>query len=65
MKNDIENVLGKVIEIEDYDGNTIMAIMIDKNGEIIKYLDCEIADSDSDYLFDSDKTLIRLQKTEK
>lgn len=57
----MENVINKVIEIEDNNGNTIMAIEIDENGKIVKYLFCEIADEDSDYIFNTDKNLIRLQ----
>ena len=51
----------KIIEIEDYNGNTIMAISIDKNGNIDNMLNCSIADIDGDYLFNTDKELIRIQ----
>ena len=57
----MENVLNKIIEIEDYNGNTIMAISIDKNGNIDNMLNCSIADIDGDYLFNTDKELIRIQ----
>lgn len=57
----MENVVNKIIEIEDYNGNTIMAISIDKNGNIDNMLNCSIADSDDDYLFNTDKELIRIQ----
>lgn len=60
----MENVVNKIIEIEDYNGNTIMAISIDKNGNIDNMLNCSIADIDGDYLFNTDKELIRIQ-TEK
>lgn len=57
----MENVVNKIIEIEDYNGNTIMAISIDKNGNIDNMLNCNIADIDDDYLFNTDKELIRIQ----
>lgn len=57
-----ENILNKVIEIEDTNGNTIMAIEIDNKGNIIRYENCNIADIDYDYLFHTDKYLMRLQK---
>lgn len=56
----MENVVNKIIEIEDYNGNTIMAISIDKNGNIDNMLNCSIADIDGDYLFNTDKELIRI-----
>ncbi len=55
------NILNKVIEIEDYYGNTIMAIEVDEKGNIKQFKNCNIADEDLDYIFDTDKTLIRLQ----
>ena len=55
------NVLNRSIEIEDYNGNTIMAIELDNIGNIINYENCDIADIDKDYIFDTDKELIRLQ----
>ncbi len=57
----MESIINKVIDIEDDNGNTLMAIEIDKNGKIIKFIDCEIADITDDYLFNTDKDLIRLQ----
>lgn len=57
----MENVVNKIIEIEDYNGNTIMAISIDKNGNIDNMLNCSIADIDGDYLFNTDKELMRIQ----
>ena len=57
----MESIINRVIEIEDYNGNTLMAIEIDENGKIIKFIDCEIADMTDDYLFNTDKDLIRLQ----
>ena len=38
------NILNKIIEIEDTNGNTIMKLNINKNGEIVEFLNCEIAD---------------------
>lgn len=60
----MENVVNKIIEIEDYNGNTIMAISIDKNGNIDNMLNCSIADIDNDYLFNTDKELMRIQAEE-
>lgn len=56
-----ENILNKVIEVEDYNGNTLMSFMVDSEGDIIRMQDCSVADVDSDYIFDSDKDLIRIQ----
>ena len=61
----MESIINKVIEIEDYNGNTLMAIEIDENGKIIKFINCEIADiTNDDYLFNTNKDLIRIQKIE-
>lgn len=56
-----ENITDKVVEIEDYNGNTIMAFETNKYGKIINYNNCDIADIDSDYIFDTDKDLMRIQ----
>ena len=58
----LENILNKVIDIEDYYGNTIFTLNIDENGNIIKMDNCSIADVCDDYIYDTDKTLIRIQK---
>ena len=56
-----------IIEIEDYDGNTIGAFRIIPNAfadggiDISKLKNFEIADTDGDYIFDTDDILIRLQ----
>lgn len=57
----MDNVLNKVIAIEDSNGNTIMAISIDENGKIVDFDNCNIADVDNDIVFDTDKDMIRLQ----
>lgn len=57
----MDNVLNKVIAIEDSNGNTIMAISIDKNGKIVDFDNCNIADVDNDIVFGTDKDMIRLQ----
>ena len=57
----MENILNKVIEIEDYNGNTIMAFEIDEKGNIKQMADCSIADEDFDYIFNTNKNLIRIQ----
>ena len=57
----MENILNKVIEIEDYNGNTILALEIDETGNIKQMQDCSIADMDGDYIFNTDKELIRIQ----
>ena len=49
----MENILNKVIEIEDYNGNTIMALEIDEKGNIKQMQDCSIADMDGDYIFNN------------
>lgn len=55
------NIIDKVIEIEDTNGNTIMAISIDKNGNISELQNCSVADADDDYIFNTNKELIRIQ----
>ena len=39
---ELENILNRTIEIEDTEGNTIMAFSINKEGKIEKYLNCNI-----------------------
>ena len=59
-----------VLEIEDYNGNTIGAIRmqpncLEKGGILICDLEnLEIADEDGDYIFDTKDRLIRLQLIE-
>lgn len=38
-----------------------MTIEIDKLGNITRMENCSVADTDNDYIFNTDKTLIRLQ----
>lgn len=57
----MDNILNKVIEIEDYNGNTIMTISVDSKGNIERMLNCEVADEDEDYIFNTNKELIRIQ----
>ncbi len=57
----MENILNKVIEIEDYNGDTIMVLEIDDKGNIKQMQDCSIADIDGDYIFNTNKELIRIQ----
>lgn len=52
----------KTIEIEDYYGNRLMAFEINlSTGKIERTESCSYADSDGDYIFDSDNELIRVQ----
>lgn len=57
----MENILNKVIEIENYNGDTIMVLEIDDKGNIKQMQDCSIADIDGDYIFNTNKELIRIQ----
>ena len=57
----MDNILNKVIAIEDSNGDTIMAISIDKNGNIVDFDNCNIADVDNDIVFGTNKDMIRLQ----
>lgn len=57
----MENILNKVIEIEDYNGDTIMVLEIDDKGNIKQMQDCSIGDIDGDYIFNTNKELIRIQ----
>ena len=53
-----------VFEIEAYDGSTIMAFEIEVKGdevEILKTLDCSHADTDNDYIFETEADLYRIQ----
>ena len=53
-----------VFEIEAYDGNTMMAFEVTVNGdelEITKTMDCNHADTDADYIFDTEADLYRIQ----
>ena len=53
-----------VFEIESYEGATMMAFEITTNGgelEITKTMDCSHADTDGDYIFDTDADLYRIQ----
>ena len=53
------------IEIEDYDGNTIGAILINKDIDIADILSIEgfdIADNDMDDIFDTEDNKIRIQQ---
>ena len=59
-----ENITDKVVEIEDYNGNTIMAFEVTEYGKIVNYDNCDIADIDSDYIFNTDKDLMRIQVRE-
>lgn len=60
----MENILNKVVAIEDYNGDTIMAFEIDDKGNIKQYQNCSVADLDGDYLLNTDKMLIRIQADE-
>ena len=52
-------------EIEHYNGNTYMAFMLsikeDGTIEVVKESDCNLADVDGDYIFDTDNNLYRIQ----
>jgi hypothetical protein len=52
-------------EIEDYGGNTLMAFQVDvsdiDNPKIINTQNCNHADTDNDYIFESSESLIRIQ----
>ena len=53
-----------VFEIESSDGNIMMAFEIAVNGdalEIVRTRDCSHADTDGDYIFDTDADLYRIQ----
>lgn len=58
----MENILNKVIEIEDNEGNTILAFMVDDKGNIKEIEGGNIADEDVDYIFNTEKNLIRIQQ---
>lgn len=53
-----------VFEIESSDGNTMMAFEVTVKGdklEITRTRDCSHADTDGDYIFDTDADLYRIQ----
>lgn len=58
------NILDKVISVEDANGNTILSFRIDNKGNIIEYNNGDVADVDNDYIFNTDKELIRIQQIE-
>ena len=51
----------KVMEIEDYYGNTLMSFIIDEKGNITNENNCSVADITDDYIYNSDRELIRVQ----
>lgn len=53
MGENEDNVLGKTIAIEDRNGDVIMAIHIDKQGKIEKFAECDIADIETDFIFEN------------
>lgn len=57
------NLKNKVIEIESYWGHTIGAIETDEDGDIIRLFELEHNDDDGDYIFGTDKTLLRISCT--
>lgn len=58
----METILDRVVEIEDYNGNTIMSFRVDDKGNIVDYSNMSVADIENDYIYNSDKELIRLQQ---
>jgi hypothetical protein len=57
-----------IIEIEDYDGNTLCYFKIKgtKKEDIVANLhDCSLADVESDYLMNTDEPLLRIQLDKK
>lgn len=53
-----------VFEIESYEGATMMAFEVTTNGddvEITKTMDCSHADTDNDYIFETESDLYRIQ----
>jgi len=51
-----------IIEIEDKNGNTILAFEISKDGKIGNIHNCNVADEDKDYIFNTTQKLIRIQE---
>lgn len=54
----------KIFEIEDYYGNSLGAFMIeiiDNELVVTKTIDCSVADIQSDYIFDTNNDLYRIQ----
>lgn len=64
MKSNKINIRNKVIEIETPSGSTACAFTLDKSGNIIELKNLTIADIDGDYLFETEKKLLRLQMDE-
>ena len=56
------------IEIEHYNGSTYMGFMLsikdDGTVEVINTSDCSHADTDGDYIFDTENDLLRIQADE-
>ena len=55
-------------EIEHYNGSTYFGFMLsvkeDGTVEVIKTSDCDLADVDEDYIFDTENDLYRIQANE-
>lgn len=53
------------VEIEDRNGNTIMAFIVGEDSfgklNVLDLKDCNIADIDNDYIFDTENELFRIQ----
>jgi hypothetical protein len=67
-KNKHGDIVNKLtFEIEDYNGNTIMAFQVDlsdiDNPNIAKEQFCSHADTDNDYIFNSSDSLLRIQSS--
>lgn len=60
----METILDRVVEIEDYNGNTIMSFVVNSKGNIVDCSNMSVADIDNDYIYNTDKELIRLQQEE-
>lgn len=60
----MDTILDRVVEVEDYNGNTIFSFRVDDKGNIVDYSNMSVADIDNDYIYNTDKELIRLQQEE-
>ena len=60
----IANLRARVVEIEAPSGSTAAAFEVDRSGNIIRLMNLSLADIDGDYLFETERELIRLQMHE-
>lgn len=57
----MNNILNSIIVIEDYNGDEMMRFIVDEKGNIDITTNCDIADITDDYIYNTDKKVVRIQ----